>query len=40
MISGVRRARGVEFVETPSKQMWAVFKDSDGNTYGLGQGGE
>jgi predicted enzyme related to lactoylglutathione lyase len=32
--------RGVEFAEPPSKQMWgwwAMFKDPDGNTYGLGQ---
>jgi catechol 2,3-dioxygenase-like lactoylglutathione lyase family enzyme len=36
-------ARGVEFTEEPSKQFWgwwAVFKDPDGNTYGLGQRGE
>ena len=35
--------RGVEFAEEPSKQLWgwwAVFKDPDGNTYGLGQRGE
>jgi lactoylglutathione lyase len=32
--------RRVEFVEKPSQQFWgwwAVFKDPDGNTYGLGQ---
>ena len=36
-------ARGVEFAETPRKEFWgwwAVFKDVDGNTYGLGQRGE
>ena len=36
-------ARGVEFPETPRKEFWgwwAVFKDVDGNTYGLGQRGE
>ena len=36
-------ARGVEFAEEPSRQFWgwwAVFKDPDGNTYGLGQRGE
>ena len=35
--------RGVEFAETPRKEFWgwwAVFKDPDGNTYGLGQRGE
>ena len=35
-------ARGVEFTEAPSKQFWgwwAVFKDPDGNRYGLGQSG-
>jgi catechol 2,3-dioxygenase-like lactoylglutathione lyase family enzyme len=35
--------RGVEFVEEPSRQFWgwwAVFKDPDGNSYGLGQRGE
>jgi len=35
-------ARGVEFVEEPSRQSWgwwAVFKDPDGNSYGLGQRG-
>ena len=35
--------RGVEFAEAPSKQFWgwwAIFKDPDGNTYGLGQSGE
>ena len=33
-------ARGVEFAEEPSRQFWgwwAVFKDPDGNSYGLGQ---
>ncbi len=37
------RAKGVEFTEAPSKQFWgwwAVFKDPDGNTYGIGQRGE
>jgi catechol 2,3-dioxygenase-like lactoylglutathione lyase family enzyme len=38
------RAKGVEFAEEPTRQFWgwwAVFKDPDGNTYGLGQrGGE
>jgi predicted enzyme related to lactoylglutathione lyase len=32
--------RGVEFEEPPSQQpwgWWAVFKDSEGNTFGLGQ---
>ena len=36
-------ARGVEFAEAPRKEFWgwwAVFKDPDGNTYGLGQRGE
>jgi catechol 2,3-dioxygenase-like lactoylglutathione lyase family enzyme len=36
-------ARGVEFTEEPSRQFWgwwAIFKDPDGNTYGLGQRGE
>jgi predicted enzyme related to lactoylglutathione lyase len=36
-------ARGVEFAEEPSKQFWgwwAIFKDSDGNSYGLGQRGD
>ena len=36
-------ARGVEFAEAPSKQFWgwwAVFKDLDGNSYGLGQVGD
>ena len=36
-------AKGVEFTEAPSKQFWgwwAMFKDPDGNTYGLGQRGE
>ena len=35
--------RGVEFAETPRKEFWgwwAVFKDPDGNSYGLGQRGE
>ena len=35
--------RGVEFAEAPRKEFWgwwAVFKDVDGNTYGLGQRGE
>jgi catechol 2,3-dioxygenase-like lactoylglutathione lyase family enzyme len=35
-------ARGVEFAEEPSRQFWgwwAVFKDPDGNSYGLGQRG-
>ena len=35
--------RGVEFTEEPSRQFWswwAVFKDPDGNSYGLGQRGE
>jgi lactoylglutathione lyase len=35
--------RGVEFTEEPNRQFWgwwAVFKDPDGNTYGLGQRGE
>jgi catechol 2,3-dioxygenase-like lactoylglutathione lyase family enzyme len=33
-------AKGVEFAEPPSQQFWgwwAVFKDPDGNSYGLGQ---
>ncbi len=37
------RAKGVEFVEAPTRQFWgwwAVFKDPDGNTYGLGQRGD
>ncbi len=37
------RARGVEFPEPPVQQFWgwwAVFKDPDGNSYGLGQRGE
>jgi predicted enzyme related to lactoylglutathione lyase len=38
------RAKGVEFAEAPTQQFWGwwtVFKDPDGNTYGLGQrGGE
>jgi catechol 2,3-dioxygenase-like lactoylglutathione lyase family enzyme len=36
-------AKGVEFPEAPSRQFWgwwAVFKDPDGNTYGLGQRGD
>ncbi len=35
--------RGVEFAEAPTKQFWgwwAVFKDPDGNSYGLGQRGD
>jgi predicted enzyme related to lactoylglutathione lyase len=35
-------ARGVEFEEAPSRQpwgWWAIFKDSDGNSYGLSQSG-
>jgi catechol 2,3-dioxygenase-like lactoylglutathione lyase family enzyme len=35
--------RGVEFAEEPTRQFWgwwAVFKDPDGNSYGLGQRGE
>lgn len=34
------KARGVEFIEPPSEQIWgwwAMFKDPDGNTYGIGQ---
>ena len=37
------RDRGVEFPETPRQEFWgwwAVFKDPDGNSYGLGQRGE
>lgn len=37
------RAKGVEFTEAPVQQFWgwwAVFKDPDGNTYGLGQSGQ
>lgn len=37
------QAKGVEFSEAPSRQFWgwwAVFKDPDGNSYGLGQSGE
>ena len=37
------QARGVEFTEAPTQQFWgwwSVFKDPDGNTYGLGQRGE
>ncbi len=36
-------ARGVEFAEAPRKEFWgwwAVFKDPDGNTYGIGQRGD
>jgi tellurite resistance protein TerC len=36
-------AKGVEFAEAPTQQFWgwwAMFKDSDGNIYGLGQRGE
>lgn len=32
--------RGVEFTEAPREEFWgwwAMFKDPDGNTYGLGQ---
>ena len=32
-------ARGVEFAQTPKKEMWgwsAVFKDSEGNSFVLG----
>jgi catechol 2,3-dioxygenase-like lactoylglutathione lyase family enzyme len=39
---GQLAARGVEFTEEPSRQFWgwwAVFKDPDGNSYGLGQRG-
>jgi catechol 2,3-dioxygenase-like lactoylglutathione lyase family enzyme len=35
-------ARGVEFAEEPRREFWgwwAVFKDPDGNSYGLGQRG-
>jgi lactoylglutathione lyase len=35
--------KGVEFTESPRQEFWgwwAVFKDPDGNTYGLGQSGE
>jgi catechol 2,3-dioxygenase-like lactoylglutathione lyase family enzyme len=34
--------RGVAFTEEPSRQFWgwwAVFKDPDGNSFGLGQRG-
>ncbi len=34
------RERGVEFVQPPSKQPWgtmAIFKDSEGNQFVLGQ---
>jgi len=37
------RAKGVEFTEAPTRQFWgwwAVFKDPDGNSYGLGQRSE
>ncbi len=37
------QAKGVEFAEPPSQQFWgwwAVLKDPDGNSYGLGQRGE
>jgi catechol 2,3-dioxygenase-like lactoylglutathione lyase family enzyme len=36
-------AGGVEFAEEPSQQFWgwwALCKDPDGNTYGLGQRGQ
>jgi lactoylglutathione lyase len=36
-------ARGVEFPDKPRKEFWgwwAVFKDPDGNAYGLSQRGE
>jgi predicted enzyme related to lactoylglutathione lyase len=36
-------ARGVEFPDPPRKEFWgwwAMFKDPDGNSYGLGQRGE
>jgi hypothetical protein len=45
MLSAVRSVgicRGVEFAEEPSRQFWgwwAVFRDPDGNSYGLGQRG-
>ena len=35
--------RGVEFVDEPREEFWgwwAMFKDSEGNRYGLGQRGE
>lgn len=35
--------RGVEFVDEPRKEFWgwwAMFVDSEGNRYGLGQRGE
>ena len=37
------QAKGVEFAEAPTQQFWgwwAVFKDPDDNSYGLGQRGE
>lgn len=37
------RDRGVEFPDEPRREFWgwwATFKDSEGNTYGLGQRGE
>ncbi len=36
-------ARGVEFAEPPTRQFWgwwSVFRDPDGNLYGLGKRGE
>jgi catechol 2,3-dioxygenase-like lactoylglutathione lyase family enzyme len=36
-------SRGVEFPETPRQEFWgwwAVFKDPDSNTYGIGQRGD
>ncbi|MCM8750216.1 VOC family protein [Thermomicrobiaceae bacterium CFH 74404] len=36
-------ARGVEFPDPPRQEFWgwwAMFRDPDGNTYGLGQRGE
>lgn len=36
-------AKGVEFPDPPRQEFWgwwAMFKDPDGNTYGLGQRGE
>ena len=35
--------RGVEFAEAPRREFWgwwAVFRDPDGNAYGLGQNGD
>ncbi len=35
--------RGVEFPDAPRREVWgwwSMFKDPDGNTYGLGQHGE